>query len=70
MTLSARLSPTASDGNDCKERISGRFGYQMCTEAIAFTQNLPQRLLLVDQLNRLPTIIHDLLKLQPIRKSF
>lgn len=67
MKLRERLSPTGKDLGIPGLRIAGRFGYQMCTEAIAFSQNVPQRLLLVDQLMLLPKVIHDLLKEPEIR---
>lgn len=67
MKLSERLSPKGDEPHISDLRLAGRFGYQMCTEAIAFSQNVPQRLLLADQLQRLPKIIHDLLKKQDIR---
>ena len=67
MKLRELLSPTGTCADIHSLRIAGRFAYQMCTEAIAFSQNVPQRLLLVDQLRLLPKVIHDLLKKPEIR---
>ena len=61
-TLLDILSPPKSTSTDDRyARIAGRFGYQMCVDIIAFAQNLPQRLLLIDQLQKLPELFFELL---------
>lgn len=71
MQLSDVLTPTPSIGSgnqQTAERVSGRFGYQICADTIAYSQNLPQRLLLIDRLDDLSAVIENLLKTQDIQQ--
>lgn len=49
-------------------RVAGRFGYQLCADSLSYCENLPQRLLLIDQLNRLPQIVFELINKSEIIK--
>jgi hypothetical protein len=62
-SLGEILSPVPACGSDQDRyrRITGRFGYQMLSDVISFSQNLPQRLLLLEQLEGLPRLLHELL---------
>lgn len=60
VTLGDLLSPAPSQSRVA--RVTGRFGYQMVADIISFANNLPQRLLLLDQLERLPEVVHKMLR--------
>ena len=59
-TLGSMLSPAASSTH--RQRSNGRFGYQMLADAISFAHNIPQRLLISNQLQVLPKIVFQLLR--------
>jgi hypothetical protein len=65
-TLGQLLSPPP--GTERVQRVTGRFGYQMVADIISFAHNLPQRLLLIDQLERLPEIVRDMLLDEDVRQ--
>jgi hypothetical protein len=57
------LSPTDVVNSASKAaRMAGRFGYQICADAFSYALNIPQRLLLLDQIENLPKLYYDLLQ--------
>lgn len=57
------LSPQRNENSDALlNQIRGRFGYQICSDVISSSQNFSQRLLLINEMRRLPEIFHNLIQ--------